>query len=220
MRHDADRVAGLELVAQLLDMLRPGRVERRRRLVEQQNVGLGGKCPRHAEALLLAARKRERAVPQPIFHLVPQGGPAQRALDGGIDLGAGPATVHPQPRRDVVVDRHRREWRGPLEHHADAPPQPDRIDARIVDVLAVEQHVARDPASLRELVHAVQTTQERRLAAPGRADQRGDCVSGEHERHVFHHGPASVQRREPRGLELEPGVSGRRHDVAESPSGR
>src|SRR5207244_9971806 len=37
MRHDADRVAGLELVAQLLDMLRPGRVERRRRLVEQQN---------------------------------------------------------------------------------------------------------------------------------------------------------------------------------------
>src|SRR2546426_9184111 len=52
-------VAGLELVAQLLDMLRPGRVERRRRLVEQQNVGLGGKCPRHAEALLLAARDRK-----------------------------------------------------------------------------------------------------------------------------------------------------------------
>src|SRR5437879_3097172 len=88
-------------------MLRPGRVERRRRLVEQQNVGLGGKCPRYAEALLLAARKRERAVPQPIFHLVPQGGPAQRPLDGGIHLGEEPATVDPQPRRDVVVDRQR-----------------------------------------------------------------------------------------------------------------
>src|SRR2546426_8418535 len=65
-------VAGLELVAQLLDMLRPGRVERRRRLVEQQNVGLGGERPRHAEALLLAAGECQRAVPQPIFHLVPQ----------------------------------------------------------------------------------------------------------------------------------------------------
>src|SRR2546430_3717242 len=36
MRHDADRVAGLELVAQLLDALRARRVERRRGLVEQQ----------------------------------------------------------------------------------------------------------------------------------------------------------------------------------------
>src|SRR6266480_2960845 len=55
VRHDADRVAGLELVAQLLDVLGAGRVERRRRLVEQQNVWLGGERPRHAEALLLAA---------------------------------------------------------------------------------------------------------------------------------------------------------------------
>src|SRR6266566_227332 len=95
VRHDADRVAGLELVAQLLDVLGAGRVERRRGLVEQQNVWLGGERPRHAEALLLAAGEREGAVPQPIFHLVPKRGPAQRALDGGIHLGAGPPAVHP-----------------------------------------------------------------------------------------------------------------------------
>src|SRR5207245_8051468 len=148
---------------------------------------------RHAEALLLAAGERDRAVPQPILHFVPERSPAQRTLDRGIELGAGAAAVHPQPGGDVVVDRHGRERSGPLEHHADAAPQLDRIDTGIVDVLTVEQHFARDPAPLRQLVHAVQAAQEGRLAAPGRADPRGDRVFWEEDRYVLDHGPASVQ---------------------------
>src|SRR5439155_27226983 len=144
--------------------------------------------PRHAEALLLTTGERECAVPQPILHFVPQGRSAQRTLDRGIELALGATAVHLQPGGHIVVNLHRRERSGPLEHHADAAPQLDRIDTGIVDVLTVEQHFARDPAPLRQLVHAVQTAQEGRLAAPGRADQRGDRVLWEEDRYVLDHG--------------------------------
>src|SRR6059058_3234365 len=62
MRDDDDGVAALELVAQLLDPLRAGGIERGRRLVEQQHFGLGGERARDAEALLLAARQDRKSV--------------------------------------------------------------------------------------------------------------------------------------------------------------
>ena len=63
----------------------------------------------------------------------------QRLLDslGHVALEA----VEPQAEGDVVEDAHRERVRL-LEHHADVAAHGDRIDAPLVDVLAVEVHVA------------------------------------------------------------------------------
>jgi ABC-type multidrug transport system fused ATPase/permease subunit len=52
----AYRVCPLELVHQILDCRRRNRVERRRRLVQQEHFGLDGDSASDAEPLLLAAR--------------------------------------------------------------------------------------------------------------------------------------------------------------------
>ena len=51
----------------------------------------------------------------------------------------------------------------------------------VVDVLAVEQHLAGQRGAGHQLVHPVEDPQERRLAAARRADQRGD-LAGAHGR--------------------------------------
>ena len=97
-----------------------------------------------AEPLLLPAGERHRARAEPVLHLVPERGLPQRPLDDVVELAPrGSRAVHPEPGGHVVVDRHRRERRGPLEDHADPAPQLHRVDPRRVDVRAVEQHLAR-----------------------------------------------------------------------------
>src|SRR5439155_2257699 len=50
----------------------------------------------------------------------------------------------------------------------------DRVDARAVEVLAVQLQLALDTGARDDLVHAVDRPQVGRLPAPGRPDQRGD----------------------------------------------
>ena len=113
----------------------------------------------------------------------------------------GQRPVHPEPGRHVVVDGHRRERRGPLEDHPDPPAELHGVHPGRVDVLAVEQHPARDPAALDQLVHPVEGAQEGGLAAPGRADERVDPVGREAERHALHGGELAVHRRQLVGLD-------------------
>src|SRR5262249_20892921 len=75
--------------------------------------------------------------------------------------------------RHVAVDAHR-EWVGLLEHHADVTAHRDRIDPRPVDVIAAEVHASLEAEAADQVVHAVEATQRGALAAPGRADERGD----------------------------------------------
>ena len=75
---------------------------------------------------------------------------------------------------DVVVDRFRK-WIRFLEDHADAPPEIDHVQAGSVDVDAFNpDRAARNLRDIDEIVHPVQTTQERRLAAARRSDEGGD----------------------------------------------
>src|SRR5439155_5112402 len=83
--------------------------------------------------------------------------------------------------RDVVEDRLRKRV-GLLEHHSDPAPERDRIDARVVDSVPVDGHVAGDAYARDVGVHAVETAEKGRLAAPRGADQRGDAVGGYVER--------------------------------------
>src|SRR5205807_2860642 len=62
------------------------RIERRARLVHQQDVRLDGDGPGDAEALLLAARETERALLQAVADLVPERGPAEAPLDDRLEI--------------------------------------------------------------------------------------------------------------------------------------
>jgi hypothetical protein len=64
---------------------------------------------------------------------------------------------------DVVVDRFR-ERVGLLEHHADAGAQLHRVDARVVDILAVERDVALDAAT--SIVSFIRLRQRRKVDLP------------------------------------------------------
>src|SRR6266536_6366183 len=59
VRDDCDRVVPLQVVDELLDLLRRDGVERRRRLVHEEDLRLDGKRARDAEALLLSAREAQ-----------------------------------------------------------------------------------------------------------------------------------------------------------------
>ena len=190
---DHERVLLLQLVHQVLDRLRRDRVERRGGLVEQHDIGLDGDRARDAEALLLAARQAERGALEPVLHLVPDRGALERLLDPVVEV-----VLHAEDAQavgDVVVDRLRERVRA-LEDHPDAAAHLDRVDARAVQVGAVVEELAFDLGARHEVVHPVQAAQEGRLAAAGRADQRGDRVAVDVERDVLDRERGAVRDRQ------------------------
>src|SRR5262245_162850 len=74
VRHDHDRVARLQLVDEVLDLLGRNGVERGGRLVHQDDLGLDRERARDAQALLLAAGKAHSRRVEAILHLVPERG--------------------------------------------------------------------------------------------------------------------------------------------------
>src|SRR3954469_14195546 len=119
---DHDRVILLQLVDQLLDLGRRDRVERRARLVEQDDLGLHRHGARDAEALLLATGQAEAVGAKLVLDLVPQRRAPERLLDPAVELRARQPFVEADAESDVLVDRHRKRRRL-LEHHADAGAQ-------------------------------------------------------------------------------------------------
>ena len=74
---------------------------------------------------------------------------------------------------DVLIYRNR-QWIGALEHHADRLAQRDQRDVRVIDVLAENPDLARGGDIVIALVHAIEAPEQRRLAAAGWPDERGD----------------------------------------------
>ena len=107
VRDDDDRQLLLQLVDQLLDLLRRDRVERAGRLVEQQHLRLVGERARDAKALLLPAGETERRCAKPVLHFVPERRAAQRPLHDRIDRFRVGNAVDAGAVGDVVVDRLR-----------------------------------------------------------------------------------------------------------------
>src|SRR5262249_17294237 len=142
------------------------RVERRARLVHEDHFRLHGDGARDAQALLLAAREPGAWTGQAGLDLVPE--PGARPARADNPVGLRPAARHAVDARaegDVVVDRLRERVRF-LEHHADTAAQLYGVDLGRLDVLPVEGDDPRDPCSGNGVVHAVETAQEGRLAAP------------------------------------------------------
>ena len=173
VRDDHERVLALEVVEELLDRLCRDWVERRGRLVHEHDVRLDRDGAGDAEALLLAAREREAAGLQPVFHLIPERRLSQRPLDAVLQV-----VLHPENSQapgDVVEDRLRERVR-PLEDHPDRPPHRDGIDIFRRNVLPVVADRPRLTERRDEVVHPVQATDERALPAAGGTDDGCDEV--------------------------------------------
>src|SRR5712671_3921361 len=108
VRHDEDGDALLQVVDQLLDRGGGDGVERRSRLIEQQQFGIRCQRPGDAHALLLPTREVVRRLVDAVLDLVPQRGVLQRALDLLLDAPARVLAAHAQPVGDVVEDRLRK----------------------------------------------------------------------------------------------------------------
>src|SRR5829696_7970143 len=158
--HDDDRELGAQLLDQFFDLAGRDWVERRGRLVEQDQLGLLGDGAGDAEALLLAAGQPHAGLLELILDLVPKGRLAQRTLDPLVDLRFRELLVKAHAESDVVVDGHR-EGRRFLEHHADPRAELVHVDGGGEDIATVEGDPAGGALVRVERVDAVEDTQER-----------------------------------------------------------
>lgn len=178
MGDDDDR--GLEFLRQAVEdrhhSERAFAVERRGRLVGEDDRRLVGECPRDRHALLFAAREFGDARLRTVLH-VERSEHLQRSR---TRLGIGDAGQHRQ-QRDVVGGIEKGDQIRRLEHESDTVAAQR---AQIVGLpVAVEDHFAAEcePAGGR-LDHCTQAFQQGGLAGAGRPDQ-ADHLAGP-DRHV------------------------------------
>jgi hypothetical protein len=86
-----------------------------------------------------------------------------------------------------------RERVRPLEHHADPAPHLDRIDRRGVEIVSVVGDLALDRRTGDQVVHAVQASKQRGLAAAGRSDERGHLEAEDVHRDIADRGRPGVR---------------------------
>ena len=191
---DADLVVDqVELDEHLLPELE---VERRQRLVEEQDIGLVDQGAGHGHPLLLAARELVGL----LRGLAGHADELEHAVDLGPDLGLRPLGDR-QAEADVVADGHVREEGVALEDGVDLAP----VGRLFRDVLAVEQ----DAAGVR-ILEARQHAQQRGLAAAAGPEQGEDFAAFDRQRNVVNR----HDRPEPFGYSLE--LQEFRHGVAVS----
>ncbi|GGW99227.1 hypothetical protein GCM10010353_13610 [Streptomyces chryseus] len=156
------------------------------RLVEHQQLRLGGQRPRQRDPLLLTARKgADRPPPgaRQAHHLQQFRDPAR--------LTGLPHAPHPQPEGDVPPDVPLRKELVVLEHQPDAPP----VHRHPALVAPVQQH----PSGVRRLEPG-DNPEQRGLPAAARPEHAHHFVLGDLQVHVVERGPLP----EPHGRPVQP----------------
>ena len=173
-QHQAHAVLALQVAQQVEDLRLDRDVERGRRLVGDQVVGLGGQRHRDHHALLLAAAHAERVLVDAALGLGDADAP--QPVDGlGARRVAAQLGVRLDRLDDLVADAHHRVQAGRrlLEDHADAPAAHGahlRL-GQAEHVGLIQMHAAAgDGAVLGQQAH--QRQRRHALAAAGLADQR------------------------------------------------
>src|SRR5271168_3854238 len=108
---------------------------------------------------------------QLVLDLIPQRRLAQRLFDFIAHRTL--VAIEAQAKRDVAIDTHCEGIRL-LENHPDVTPHRNRIDAGFVDVLAAKDHVSAEMETAHQIVHPIEASQRRALAASGGPDEGGD----------------------------------------------
>src|SRR6266508_4113531 len=141
----------LQLEHQLRDARGGDRVEGRAGLVHQQHVGLDGDRARDAEALLLPAGQAERALVQPILHLVPERGGPQAPFHDALEVLLVAEAEDARAIGHVLEDRLRKRVRL-LEHHPHPLPEIGDVQTRIMDVRTADADAPGDLHTIDEIV--------------------------------------------------------------------
>ena len=163
MGHDQAGRVGEHAAQRLLDELLGVHVERRERVVEDEDARLGEHGPRQGEPLPLAAGQRHALLADAGVEAPRQveGEVGLRDREGLADLGLGGLGA---AEGEVLAGAHR-EQRRLLERRGDERAEP--LEREVADVDAVEG----DPAA-GDVVEARHQRGEARLAAAGGPDQR------------------------------------------------
>src|SRR3954453_677370 len=191
VRDDDDRVASLDLMHQVLDAGGCDWIERRARLVHQDDLRLNREGSGDAEALLLTARQAEARRLQPVLHLVPQRGAAQRLLDNIVELALLQPASDARAVRDVVIDALR-ERVGFLEYYADVTADLCRRNVRAVEIDAVVLDRSFDAGADDGVVHSVEAPQHGAFAAARLSDEGNDFVGSHFQRDLAHRPEVAV----------------------------
>jgi len=151
------------------------RIERRGGLVHQDDFGSKRQHARHAQPLLLPARERHAPIRGArsftSSHSARGAGCPRRSR---YAAGLRSPFTRGRTLRSVLSTWETDSVAGTPP---DAPPHDDRIDPVRVNVHAVDLDRAFDSRARRDVVHAIEGPQKRRLTATGRSDERGYLVS-------------------------------------------
>ena len=167
-----------EGVQHLEERLRAGRVELRRRLVQQQQVRMHRQSRGQANALELASR--ELRGPPRGQRQRPYGG--ERPFDPSSDLGSRHAGVLEPERHLVGHGGHDDLVFGILEHARDPPGEVGRSPPTRVE--PADEHRAFEPASVEMRHERCKRTKEGRLARARRAEECDPLAWIDPERHL------------------------------------
>ena len=172
----------LQVLEQVEDLRLHRDVERRDRLVADDQLRVDGERARDADALALAAGELVR---EAVVVLRVEADDLEQLLDAALDLGVGAELVHLERLGDDEADalaRVQRRVRVLEDHHHLAPDRPHLRAREVRDVAPVEDDLA---AGRVEQAH--DAARHRRLAAAGLADDaerlalvdgEGDAVDG------------------------------------------
>src|SRR5438876_12357673 len=119
-----------------------------------------------------------------VFDFVPQRCLAQGSLANLIQFTTVGAALQERAGDDVVVDGHHRERIGLLEHHANDATHADWVNARLVDIHAIELDAAGGARARCDFVHAIEAADQRALAAAGGTDDGGHLAWSDLERNI------------------------------------
>ena len=191
VRHDDHGVLRLQLEERLLDLRRGDRVQAGCRLVQEKDLRFQREAAGDAQALLLAAGKAQGGRVQAVLHLRPEGGLGEAAL--GDLREPRPVALPGQSRAvDHVLPHGARQGEGQGEDHADPPAQARDVDARRVDVIAVQEDAAGHLRAVHHVVQPVDQAHEGGLSAARRAEEHGDRAVRDVQRDSVQGLPAGV----------------------------
>src|SRR5690606_37634796 len=196
VRDDDDRVLVSELSHESLDRLRALRIERRARLVHEDDARLEGKKAGDAELLLLLEREERCPLAQVVLDVVPEKDFPQGGLDVLVEHAPGdlpPSRVEAETEDDVLVDRERKRVRA-LEDHAHRFAELLEADILRVDVLSEDAHLAARRDVSEALVEAVETAEKGRLSAARRPDERRDDATADVDRDLVERLEVAIEK--------------------------
>ncbi len=172
----------LQILQQIDDLRLDGDVERRDRLVADDQFGFGGQCASDADALALAAGKFVRPPAQRVTRQA-HGVHQRHHLRFEFGRGFGEAEIADRFGQDIA-HAHARVEAGEriLEHHLDAAPHAAQAPGReVIDTLAIQHHLAGG-----DVEQPQDGPADRRLAAAGLADQRQRLAARDLKGHAVH----------------------------------